>query len=70
MTDDENLKETYLSFKEQNPEKLLGFSKYTEIQPKNCVLVGVNGMYAVCVCMISGAKLYDLTEKQVKLTTV
>jgi hypothetical protein len=27
-------------------------------------------MYAVCVCMISGAKLYDLTEKQVKLTTV
>jgi hypothetical protein len=37
-------------------------------------LVGVSGMHAVCVCTIhqnvkltiSGVKLYDLTEKQVK----
>jgi hypothetical protein len=32
-----NLKEVYLSFKEQNPEKLLGFSKFAELWPKNCV---------------------------------
>jgi hypothetical protein len=69
-----NLKETNLSFKEQNHEKLLGFSEFTELQPKNCVLAGASGMHAVCMCniyqnvklMISVAKLYDLTEKQVK----
>jgi hypothetical protein len=69
-----NLKEVYLSFKEQNPEKLLGFSKLAELRPKNCVLAGASGMHAVCVrtihqnvkLMISGANLYDLAEKQVK----
>jgi hypothetical protein len=32
-----NLKKTNLSFKEQNPEKLLGFSKFAELRPKLCV---------------------------------
>jgi hypothetical protein len=46
-----NLKEAYLSFKEQNPEKLLEFSKCAELWPRNCVLAGASGAHAVCVCV-------------------
>jgi hypothetical protein len=49
-------------------------SKVCRVAAKNYVLVGASGMHAVCVCtipqyvklMISSAKLYDLTEKQIK----
>jgi hypothetical protein len=69
-----NLKEAHLRFKEHNPEKLLGFSKFAELQPENYVLAGASDTHAFYVCtihqnvkfMISGAKVYDLTEKQVK----
>jgi hypothetical protein len=47
-----NIKEAYLSFKEQNPEKLLGFSKFTELWPKNCVLAGASSTHAIYVCTI------------------
>jgi hypothetical protein len=33
-----NLREAYLSFKEQNNEKLLDFSKPAELQPRHCFL--------------------------------
>jgi hypothetical protein len=69
-----SLKEVCLSFKERNPEKLLGFSKFAELWPENCELAVASGTHAVCVytidqnvkLMILGAKLYDLTEKKVK----
>jgi hypothetical protein len=69
-----NRKEAHLSLKEQNPEKLIGFSNFAEIRLKSCALAEVGGMHPICVCsihqnvkfMISGAKLCDLTEKQVK----
>lgn len=66
-----NLKEPYISFKGQNPEKLQGFSNFTELLSKNCVLVGVSCTHAICVTIhqnveliISDAKSNDLTEKQ------
>lgn len=72
-----NLKDAHFSPKKQHSEKLLCFSKFAESQPKHCVLAAVCGMHAVvcmCVCTctihqnvelkISGAKLYDLIEKQ------
>jgi hypothetical protein len=33
-----NLKEAYVGSKEQEPEKLLGLSKFPELQPKICML--------------------------------
>jgi hypothetical protein len=45
-----SLKEAYLSFKQQNPEKLQGFSKFAELLPKNSVLAEASGIHAVCVC--------------------
>jgi hypothetical protein len=45
------LKEVCLSLKEQNCDKLLGFSKSAELWPKNYVLAGASGTHAFCVCM-------------------
>jgi hypothetical protein len=69
-----NLKEAYLSFKEKNPKKQLGFAEFAELLLTKTVLAGMGGMHAVyvytihkCVkLMISVTKLCDLTQKQVK----
>jgi hypothetical protein len=66
-----NLKEAYLCFNKQNFLKLLGFSKFVDLWPRNCVLVEANGTHSVYTIhqnakLISGAKLCDLTDKQVK----
>jgi hypothetical protein len=63
-----NLKEAYLSLKGTEDAMLF---KVCKVMMKS-VLAGASGMHAVCVCtihqnvkfMISGAKLYDLTEKK------
>jgi hypothetical protein len=63
-----NLKEAHLSFKEQNPEKLLCFSKSAELEPKTECWLAV--MHAVCVCTIhQNVKLIIFrckTAKQIK----
>jgi hypothetical protein len=59
---------------EWNPEKLLGFSKFADLQPKKCMLAEVSSIQALCgctfhqnvKCIISGEILYDLTERKVK----
>jgi len=69
-----NLREAYINFKKHYPENIVGFSKFAELRPKNCVLAGGSGTHAVCVCtihqnvklMIAGAKLYDLTNGSIK----
>ena len=45
-----NLNELYSSWKEANPEKKIGFSKFASLRPKYCVLAGATGTHAVCVC--------------------
>ena len=47
-----NLKEIYQLFKENFPDKAIGFSKFAELHPKHCVLAGASGTHAVCVCTI------------------
>ena len=47
-----NLKEIYELFKEKNPDVKIGFSKFAELRPKNCILVGPKGTHTVCVCLI------------------
>ena len=47
-----NLKEVYQQFKEKYPMVKVGFSKFAELRPRNCVLAGTSGTHAVCVCTI------------------
>ncbi|CAF2079971.1 unnamed protein product [Rotaria magnacalcarata] len=65
-----NLKEVYAIFKAQNPEYKIGFSKFAELRPKQCILAGSSGTHAVCVCtlhqntklMMEGARFQYLTQ--------
>lgn len=65
-----NLREIYSSFKIKYPEHKIGFSKFADLRPAQCVLPGASGTHAVCVCtihqnvklMLLGAKIADLTK--------
>ena len=65
-----NLKEAFNHFKNVHPSIKIGFSKFAELRPKQCVLAGSAGTHSVCVCtihqnvklMMVGAKLGKLTE--------
>lgn len=65
-----NLKEIFERFKEKNPNLKVGFSKFCDLRPKNCVLAEASGTHCVCVCyihenvklMLVGCKLKDLTS--------
>ena len=64
-----NLKECYILFKERYPVEKIGFSKFAELRPKQCVLPGASGTHTVCVCtihqnvklMFIAAKIHELT---------
>ena len=47
-----NLKEVYCEFKAKFPSKKIGFSRFAEVRPKQCVLAGAGGTHCVCVCTI------------------
>ena len=44
-----NLKEVYREFKDQLPARKIGFSKFTELRPKHCILAGASGTDSVCL---------------------
>ena len=64
-----NLKEVYQQFKEKYPMVKVGFSKFAELRPRNCVLAGTSGTHAVCVrtihqnvkLMMVGGKIPELS---------
>lgn len=47
-----NLKEIYALFKEKFPYEKVGFSKFSELRPAECVLAGASGTHTVCVCLL------------------
>ena len=47
-----NLRELYKEFKGRFPNLKIGFSKFAELRPKQCVLAGSSGTHCVCVCTI------------------
>lgn len=47
-----NLREAYELFKSKNPSIKVGFSKFAELRPKECILVGGAGTHTVCVCTV------------------
>lgn len=64
-----NLREIYSHFKSTYPGVRIGFSKFAELRPKNCIIAGASGTHSVCVCtihqntklMIAGAGLNKIT---------
>jgi len=65
-----NLKEAFEQFKQTFPNNKVGFSKFSELRPKECVLAGGSGTHTVCVCtihqnlklMFQGSKLETVCE--------
>ena len=54
----------YCEFKERYPDHKIGFSRFAELRPKHCVLVGVSGTHAVRVCTIhQNVKLMVLVQE-------
>jgi len=47
-----NLKEAYKLFKTKHPSIKVGFSKFAELRPCECILAGKPGTHTVCVCTI------------------
>ena len=64
------LREAYSIFKEKHSNIKLGFSKFAEMRPKQCVLPGASGTHSVCVCtthqntklMFNGSRLEVLSK--------
>ena len=64
-----NLREIYNHFKSSYPEIRIGFSKFAELRPKNCIIAGASGTHSICVCtmhqnvklMIAGARLHTIS---------
>ena len=49
-----NLKEVYQLFSEKYPNIRMGFSKFAELRPKECVFAAASGTH--CVCMYHSSK--------------
>jgi len=72
-----NLKEAYRCFKDLYPQQKIGFSKFAELRPGECVLAGASGTHCVCVCvhhenvklMMAGGKVSDITVNGVQLAS-
>ena len=64
-----SLREAYTFFKSHNPGIKIGFAKFAELRPVECVLAGPAGTHSVCVCtthqnvklMIEGANIARIT---------
>ncbi|KAL5508956.1 hypothetical protein EMCRGX_G004228, partial [Ephydatia muelleri] len=69
-----NLREAYHQFKIVHPDVKIGFSKFSQLRPKECVLAGSSGTHTVCVCvihqnaklMMTGGRLEALTQGEFK----
>ena len=47
-----SLKEIYLGYKEEFPDRNIGFSTFAALRPKHCKLLGSSGSHNICVCTI------------------
>lgn len=64
-----NLREAYCEFKTQHPNTKIGFTKFSILRPKECVLAGASGTHSVCVCTLhQNVKLMFVAIKLEQLT--
>ena len=52
-----NLNELHSFFKEHNPSVNIGFSKFAQLRPEECILVGASGTHSLCVCHTSKCEI-------------
>lgn len=66
-----NLKEAYKEYKNIYCDEVhIGFSKFAELRPKQCILAGASGTHTVCICaihqnvklMLDGCKIQKISE--------
>lgn len=70
-----NLKEAYQLFVSRYPDMKIGFSKFAELRPKECVIAGSSGTHSVCVCtthqnvklMMVGTHMEDASDGVMQL---
>lgn len=43
-----DLRGLFLAFKENNPDLQVGFSKFAQLRPRQCILAGSSGTHSVC----------------------
>lgn len=68
-----NLKEIFILFKESYSNIAIGFSKFAELRPKQCLLAGATGTHTICLCvahqnfklLLDCIKNYKLLQKDV-----
>ena len=74
-----NLRELFELFKTEFPNFKVGFSKFAEFRPEQCILAGASGTHTVCVCIIhQNVKLmiegndfkFSIADKIVKTNTL
>ena len=69
-----NLREAYSEFKVRHDGLKVGFSKFAQLRPKECIIAGGSGTHSVCVCtihqniklMMAGSRLESLTQGEIK----
>lgn len=69
-----NLNEAFRKFKELHSDLKIGFSKFAELRPKQCILAGASGTHSVCIgtihqnvkLMFLGARLQILGDDEFK----
>ena len=69
-----NLQEAYREFKSCHPDMKIGFTEFSLLRRKQCIMAGASGTHSVCVCttrqntklMMVGSKLEILTGGEFK----
>ena len=69
-----NLREAYNEFKVHHDGLKVGFSKFAQLRPRECIIAGGSGTHLVCVCtihqnvklMMAGSRLKALTDGEMK----
>ena len=62
------LGELHAAFKKEYPEVVVGLSKFCELRPKECILIGPKGTHMVCVCTMHQNAKFMLSALGIKET--
>lgn len=64
-----NLNELFATFQSEHEDVKIGFTKFTQLRPKHCVLAGSSGTHTVCVCIYHENVKLMLKEINLKYLT-
>lgn len=64
------LRESYLQFRKRFPGQKIGFDKFSELRPKQCILLGIGNQQNVCVCTLHQNMKLMFEQSQLKKVNV